>query len=115
MLAAPTAAPGRSRMGVQHSVVLLGFSLLFTLAAILRPTYAREDASIDNSDTPELATFAGDYGVQDVRLRLTPEDGQLILYSTAIDLRDQAQLAIEAPTNTPRPRDSWPADVRGSR
>jgi len=69
------------------------------LAAMVPPSYAREDALIDNSDTPEVATFAGDYGVPDLRLRLTPQDGQLILYSMPVGACDRVQLEIEAPTN----------------
>jgi CubicO group peptidase (beta-lactamase class C family) len=49
----------------------------------------------------ELAAYAGDYGVPDLHVRLVQEDGALVMEATPIDLPDQVQLAIKAPTNTP--------------
>jgi CubicO group peptidase (beta-lactamase class C family) len=55
----------------------------------------------ENPAPPDLSEYAGEYGVPDLHVRIAQEDGGLVLYATPIDLPDQVQLAVKAPTNTP--------------
>jgi hypothetical protein len=97
----PTAENGHSGGDV------IGAALRATLESYLPgglPAYvgpAREASAAPKLTAAELEEYAGEYGVPDLRVRLAQEDGGLVLYSTPIDLPDQVQLAIKAPTNTP--------------
>jgi Beta-lactamase len=63
--------------------------------------YLGQTTAAQKPDVVNPTDYAGEYDVPDLHVRIAQEDSGLVLYATPIELPDQVQLAIPAPTNTP--------------